>query len=68
MATTQIFDGQGNLTQTLTRTLTNDEISANIRAQLVVIDLMSIRALREGDQVRIDDLESQAATLRAQLV
>jgi hypothetical protein len=68
MATTQIFDGQGNLTQTLTRTLTNNEINANIRAQLSVVDIKSIRALREGDQVRIDDLEAQAATLRAQLV
>jgi len=47
---------------------TKDEINAVIYDQLLKIDLKSIRPLREGDQVRIDDLKAQAATLRAQLV
>lgn len=43
------------------------EHNAPILAQLEVIDLKSIRALREGNQTRIDDLEAEAAELRAQL-
>jgi hypothetical protein len=40
---------------------------AEILSELTVIDLKSIRALREGDQVRITALETQATALRAQL-
>lgn len=68
MTTTQIFDGQGNLIQTLVLTPTNDEINAPILAQLAALDLKSIRALREGNQSRIDDLEAQAVVLRGLLV
>ncbi len=39
-----------------------------IYSQLDLIDLKSIRAIRENDQTRIADLESQAAALRAQLL
>jgi len=43
--------------------------SANkaILAQLEEIDRKSIRALREGNNVRIAELENQAAALRLQL-
>mgnify|MGYP003658275126 FL=1 len=47
---------------------TKQEINATIYDQLLKIDQKSIRGLREGDNVRILSLESQAATLRAQLV
>lgn len=36
--------------------------------QLSVIDIKSIRALRENDSVRVASLESQAVALRAQLL
>lgn len=48
--------------------LPKDAINANIIAQLDRIDAKSIRALREGDQVRIDALEAEAAALRLQLI
>ncbi len=38
-----------------------------IFAELATIDLKSIRALREGNQDRIDELEVQAAALRDEL-
>jgi hypothetical protein len=38
-----------------------------ILAELASIDLKSIRALREGNQQRIAELESQAVALRAEL-
>ena len=47
---------------------TKEEVNAPILAQLSAIDLKSIRALREGDDARVSSLESEAATLRAQLV
>lgn len=58
--------------------LTNDEIAANqaqanaarktaILAELASIDLKSIRALRDGYQPKIDELDAQAAALRAEM-
>lgn len=44
------------------------EINAPILAQLDEIDRKSIRALREGDMVRVAALEIQAEVLRSQLV
>lgn len=41
--------------------------NAPILAELARIDAKSIRALREGDAVRIADYEAQAAALRVQL-
>ena len=38
-----------------------------ILASLASIDLKSIRALREGYQPKIDELDAQAATLRAEM-
>lgn len=40
---------------------------ADILAALTAIDIKSIRALREGNQTRIDGLEAQAQTLRDEL-
>jgi hypothetical protein len=39
-----------------------------IYAQLNALDMKSIRALREGDSARVDQIEAQAASLRAALV
>jgi hypothetical protein len=39
-----------------------------IKARLAILDTKSIRALREGDAVRIATLDAEAATLRGQLV
>lgn len=39
----------------------------SILIQLTQLDLKSIRAIREGNQARIADLEAQAVELRAQL-
>ena len=41
---------------------------AGIKAKLALLDSKSIRALREGDAMRIAALEAEAATLRDQLV
>lgn len=40
---------------------------AEIHAELQLIDMKSIRALREGDSARIAALETQAETLRVEL-
>lgn len=48
--------------------ITPENNNPPILAQLQLIDLKSIRALREGDTQRIADLESQAAALRLQLM
>lgn len=45
-----------------------EQRNAVILEQLAEIDRKSIRALREGDNARIADLESEAATLRSKLV
>lgn len=44
------------------------EINAPILAQLIDIDLKSIRALRENDAAKISDLNNQASTLRIKLI
>ena len=46
---------------------TVDEQNAPIKEQLNTIDLKSIRALREGDAVRLKVLDDQAKALRIQL-
>lgn len=46
--------------------LPNPRIAA-IHAELEALDRKSIRALREGDAARIDDLEAQAEALRVEL-
>lgn len=48
--------------------LTPSQINAPILSQLDFLDAKSIRALREGDAVRIASIESEAAALRLQLV
>lgn len=47
--------------------VSNEVYNAPIFAALAEIDSKSIRALREGNQVRIDALESEAVVLRIQL-
>lgn len=44
------------------------ERNIQIMLKLEALDKKSIRALREGDQSRIDALEMEAASLRLQLV
>ena len=70
MATQNIktFDGNGNLISEETVEIPAVIHNARIKAQLAELDSKSIRALREGNLVRIDELEDQAAALRAQLV
>lgn len=46
---------------------TIDEQNASLKVQLDTIDLKSIRALREGDAVRLKALDDQAKALRIQL-
>ena len=52
-------------------TLSEDQVKAAKRvavlAELDVIDRKSIRAIREGDSVRVAQWETQAAALRAEL-
>lgn len=45
----------------------NASINAPVYAQLAEIDQKSIRAIREGDAVRLATLDAQAAALRATL-
>ena len=45
----------------------NAQRKTAILAELASIDLKSIRALREGYQPKIDELEAQAAALRAEM-
>ena len=40
---------------------------ANLQAQLDMLDLKSIRALRTGDTARMASMEAQAVALRSQL-
>ena len=44
-----------------------EENNAPIKAQLDIIDFKSIRALREGDAVRLNALDDQAKAFRLQL-
>lgn len=46
---------------------TKQELNAPILAALAIIDLKTIRALREGNNGRINELEIQASILRSQL-
>lgn len=46
----------------------HSDTNIGILEKLVAIDMKSVRALREGDQDRIDALESEAEELRVQLV
>lgn len=50
------------------RKLSSADINRPIIAQLERIDAKSIRALREGNQDRINSLESEASALRSQLI
>jgi hypothetical protein len=47
---------------------TFDSKNSDLLMQLEDIDKRSIRALREGNTARIQELETQAATLRLQLI
>ena len=47
------------------RPLTFEEKNSDLLTQLLEIDLKSIRALREGDQVKIDEWETKAVAIRA---
>jgi hypothetical protein len=47
---------------------TASEINAPIIAALDVIDMKSIRALRDGDQTFLDKYRAESAALRKQLV
>lgn len=49
------------------RVLTFEEKNEDLLAQLLEIDLKSIRALREGDQVKINEWEGKAISIRARL-
>lgn len=48
--------------------LTFEDLNADALIALTRIDQKTIRALREGDQVRIDDLEAQAIEIRANFI
>lgn len=66
-----VFDGeQVNRVYTV-ENISTDELNRvrkqAILAELSAIDLKSIRALREGYQPRIDELDAQAAALRAEM-
>lgn len=56
-----------NKFQAYVRVLSQEEIQENIIRQLDIIDIKSIRALRNNETDRLLELESQAAALRAQL-
>lgn len=45
-----------------------DEANEKIRVKLLEIDMQSIRPMREGDKAKLQDLNDQAAALRAQIV
>jgi len=60
-------DGTFSTPVIIPKAKTIDEQNADIIRQLEAIDRRSIRALREGGQVRIDALEAEAAALRTQL-
>ena len=64
-----IDNGDGTFSEPVIEQLapTIEEQNDDIMAQLDAIDRKSIRPLREGDQIRIDALEAEAATLRSQL-
>ena len=47
---------------------TKEQINADTFARLALIDLKSIRALREGDATRLASLEVQAVAERGKLV
>lgn len=47
--------------------LLKEKKDADIKAQLEELDRKTIRALREGDTVRIADIEDKAKKLRAKL-
>ena len=47
---------------------TKEQINADTFARLALIDLKSIRALREGDAIRLASLEVQAVAERGKLV
>lgn len=49
------------------KVLSSEIVNAPILSALDAIDRKSIRALREGNSVRIAELESQASELRLQL-
>lgn len=57
----------GHLTPPKSEQVSNEQFNASILSALEVIDRKSIRALREGNSVRIAELESQASELRLQL-
>lgn len=64
-----LFNGEvAQANSNLKVTLAASENNARIITDLEKIDAKSIRALREGDQVRISNYEAEAAALRAQLV
>jgi hypothetical protein len=67
-------DSDGNVASCLSTELAPEQLAtvepyANkaIYAQLRKVDAKSIRALREGNAVRIAELEAQAVALRSQL-
>lgn len=51
-----------------TQVKTKEQINNEIKNQLALIDMKSIRALRENDSIYIEQYAQEAATLRSQLI
>lgn len=47
---------------------TNEQINADTFARLALIDLKSIRALREGDKIMLATLDAQAVAERVKIL
>ena len=58
----------GEMVDVTTRPITPAEHNEPILAKLKDLDARSIRALREGNGTRLDELEAEAAALRATLL
>jgi hypothetical protein len=62
-----VFD-QAKFDETANLPISKEQHNAAIIAQLERIDAKSIRPLREGDLQRVAEYETEAATLRMQLI
>lgn len=61
----EIAEGEAEILPYIAPPLTFEEKNRDLLAQLREIDFKSIRALREGDQVKIDEWEIKAVAIRA---
>lgn len=61
-------DEQNEIDARIASPISKELVNAPILSALLDIDRKSIRALREGDSVRVKSLEDEAIELRKQLV